>query len=183
MHAVTFFDFRPLYGNLELAEELRTYLTEILKDQRVFLGHLANMAVKNTPPIGFFRSFVVEQSGEHKDELNLKVKGIAPLVDIVRLFALERGVRETSTLERIAALRHVHTIVEEFADEFEHAFEFITLLRIHHQYEQISSDEAPDNFINPNELSNLEKRSIKEAFQLITKVQNLLIERYKALIW
>ena len=47
----------------------------------------------------------MEKSGEHKDELNLKVKGIAPLVDIVRLFALEKGVRETSTLERIEALR------------------------------------------------------------------------------
>ena len=89
------------------------------------------MAIKNTPPIGFFKSFVVEKGGEHKDELNLKVKGLAPLVDIVRLFALEKGVRETSTLERIETLRSMHTIVEEYADDFEYAFEFIMLLRIH----------------------------------------------------
>lgn len=183
LNSVTFFDFRSMAGDSTLAEQLRDYLNSQLKDQKVFLGFLANMAIKNTPPIGFFKSFVVEKDGEHKDELNLKVKGIAPLVDIMRLFALEKGIRETSTLERIETLRSRHTIVEEYADDLEQAFEFITLLRIHHQYAQISSGQEPDNFINPNKLSNLEKRSIKEAFQLISTVQDMIIERYKSLIW
>jgi CBS domain-containing protein len=183
LNSVTFFDFRSMSGDMTLAEQLRDYLNSQLKDQKVFLGYLANMAIKNTPPIGFFKSFVVEKGGEHKDELNLKVKGIAPLVDVVRLFALEKGIRETSTLERIETLRSRHTIVEEYADDLEQAFEFITLLRIHHQYAQINAGEEPDNFINPNKLSNLEKRSIKEAFQLISTVQDMIIERYKSLIW
>jgi len=183
MHSVTFFDFRPMYGEAALAEGLRDHLNVQLADQRVFLGYLANLAIKNTPPIGFFKSFVVDKDGEHKDQLNLKIKGLAPLVDIVRLFALEKGIRETSTLERIDALRSRHTIVEEYADDLAQSFEFITLLRIHHQFSQISAGQAPDNFINPNRLSNLEKRSIKEAFQLVSKIQDLIIERYKALIW
>ena len=183
LNSVTFFDFRSMAGDMTLAEQLRDYLNAQLRDQKVFLGYLANMAIRNTPPIGFFKSFVVEKGGEHKDELNLKVKGIAPLVDIMRLFALEKGIRETSTLERIETLRSKHTIVEEYADDLEQAFEFITLLRIHHQYAQISSGQEPDNFINPNKLSNLEKRSIKEAFQLISTVQDMIIERYKSLIW
>jgi CBS domain-containing protein len=141
------------------------------------------MAIQNQPPIGFFKSFVVEKDGEHKNELNLKIKGLAPLVDIVRLFALEKGIRETSTMERIETLRGMHSIVGEYADDFEQAFEFIMLLRIHHQFEQISSGIAPDNFINPDRLSNLEKRSIKGAFHLIAKIQDQIIELYKALIW
>ena len=183
INSVAFFDFRPLYGETALAEALRDHLNALLKDQKVFLGYLANLAIKNQPPIGFFKSFVVDKDGEHKDELNLKIKGLAPLVDILRLFALEKGIRETSTLERIETLRGMHTIVEEYADDLEQAFEFITLLRIHHQYAQISTGVAPDNFINPNRLSNLEKRSIKEAFQLVAKVQDLIIELYKSLIW
>ena len=183
MNSVAFFDFRPLYGETALADTLREYLNVLIKDQKVFLGYLANMAIKNAPPIGFFKSFVVEKDGEHKDQLNLKVKGLALIVDIIRLFALEKGLRETSTLDRIETLRSKHTIVEEYADEFEQAFEFIMLLRIHHQYSQLSLGQTPDNFIDPNRLSNLEKRSIKEAFQLISKVQNLIIELYKSLIW
>jgi CBS domain-containing protein len=183
MHAVTFFDFRPVYGDINLAEELRTYLTVLLKDQKVFLGTMANMIVKNVPPIGFFKSFVLEKSKEHKNELNLKVKCLAPLVDVIRLFALERGVRETSTLERIDMLRGVHTIVQEYADEFEHAFEFITFLRMRHQYEQLIAGQDPDNFINPDKLSKLEKQTIKDSFRFIAKMQDMIIERYKSLIW
>jgi CBS domain-containing protein len=183
LNSVAFFDFRPMYGELSLADSLRTHLNVLLKDQKVFLGYLANMAIKNTPPVGFFKSFVVEKGGEHKDQLNLKVKGLAPLVDIVRLFSLEKGINETSTLERIETLRTRHTMVEEYADDLEQAFEFITLLRIHNQYEQMRTGHSPDNFINPNRLSNLEKRSIKEAFHLISTIQDQIIERYKSLIW
>lgn len=183
LNSVTFFDFRSMCGENGLADALRDHLIDHLRDEKVFLGYLANMAIKNSPPVGFLKSFVVEKGGQHKDELNLKVKGIALLVDIIRLFALEKGVRETSTLERIEALRNKHTIVGEYADDFEQAFEFIMLLRIHHQYEQIRTGKAPDNFVNPNNLSHLERRSIKDAFSLVSNVQDLIIERYKSFIW
>ncbi len=175
MHALIFFDFRPIYGEHALAERLRDHLTAMVKDQKVFLGHMANVTVQNRPPIGFFKTFVVETSGEHKDELNLKVKGIAPIVDIVRIFALEKGVRATSTMERIEALRTKHTIMEEYADELKHAFEFIMLLRIHHQFTQMEAGIQPNNFINPSKLSNLEKKTMKESFYLISRLQDLLI--------
>jgi CBS domain-containing protein len=182
LHSLIFFDFRPVWGDITLGEQLREHLTSILRDQKVFLGHLANITVQNRPPVGFFKTFVVEKSGEHKDELNLKIKGIAPLVDIVRLFALEKAVRETSTLERIEALRTRHTVVAEYADELKHAFEFIMLLRIHNQFGQIEAGRIPDNFINPSRLSNLEKRTIREAFSLITRLQDHIIEIYKHMI-
>lgn len=183
LKSLIFFDFRPLHGEFGLAEELRDSLTSMLEGQMLFLGYMANTIINNMPPLSLFKSFVVEKSGEHKDEFDLKVKGIAPLVDAVRLFALERGVRETSTLERINALKGRHTIVKEYADELEHAFEFIMLLRIQHQLEQIESGKKPDNFINPQKLSNLEKRTIKDEFHLISKMQGLIIERYKPMIW
>lgn len=155
----------------------------MMEDQMVFLGHMANTITKNTPPVGFLKSFIVEKSGEHKDELNLKIKGIAPLVDIIRLFSLEKGIKETSTLERNNALKGKYTIIEEYAEDIEHAFEFIMLLRIQHQVEQIEAGMEPDNFINPNKLSNLERKTIKGAFNLISKMQDLVIERYKHMIW
>jgi CBS domain-containing protein len=183
LKSLIFFDFRPLYGEFSLADELRSYLTDLVLGQKVYLGHLASTVVKNRPPLGFLKSFVVEKSGEHKDELNIKIKGVAPLVDLVRLFALERGVKETSTLERIRALRDKHTILQEYADEIEHAFEFITLLRLDHQAELLQEGKAIDNFINPNKLSNLEKKTVKDAFHLISKLQDSTIERYKAFMW
>ncbi len=182
LNSLIFFDFRPVWGDLSLGDQLREHLISVVRDQKVFLGHLANITVQNRPPVGFFKTFVVEKSGEHKDELNLKIKGIAPLVDIVRLFALERGVQETSTLERIESLRTRHSMVKEYADELKHAFEFIMLLRIHNQFGQIEAGRTPDNFINPSHLSNLEKRTIRDAFSLIAKLQDHIVETYKHMI-
>jgi CBS domain-containing protein len=139
---------------------------------------MAAAITKNRPPVGFFRTFIVEKGGEHKDELNLKLRGIGPLVDIVRLMALEAGVPETSTLERIEAMKGKHPAVDELGDELAQAFEFITLLRIHHQVEQIESGKQPDNFINPSRLSNLEKRTLRESFQIISRVQEGIIDLY-----
>jgi CBS domain-containing protein len=182
LKSLIFFDFRPLHGKFSLAEELRDSFMSKVKDQGIFLGHMANMITRNTPPISFLKSFVVEKGGEHKDEFDLKIKGISPLVDAIRLFALEKGVKETSTSGRIQALKDKHTIVKEYADGLEQTLEFITLLRIHHQFEQIKSGAKPDNFVNPNKLSTLEKKTLKEAFHLISRVQGTIFERYKPFI-
>jgi len=183
LNSVTFFDVRAISGEARLLDWLKDFTLSMAKDNKIFLGYLANMAIKNMPPIGFLKTFVVEKSGEHKDQLNLKIKGLAPLVDIVRLFSLEKGLKETSTMERIQSLRDKHTIVKEYADELLHAFEFILLLRIQNQFECMKEGRDIDNFINPNDLSNLEKRIAKETFQLISRIQDLIIERYKAMIW
>ncbi len=182
LKSLIFFDFRPLYGKFSLADELRDSFTSRVTDQGIFLGHMANMITRNTPPIGFLKSFVVEKGGEHKDEFDLKIKGIGPLVDAVRLFALEKGVKETSTWGRIQALKNKHATVKEYADGLEQALEFIMLLRIHHQFEQIKSGAKPDNFVNPNTLSTLEKKTLKEAFHLISRLQGTIFERYKPFI-
>ncbi len=182
LNSLIFFDFRPVYGDTTLADALRNSLRQMLEKQEIFLGHMANSIIKNSPPIGFFKSFIVEKSGEHKDKLNMKIKGIAPLVDMVRLFSLEKGIKETSTLERIASLKGIHANVEEYEEELIHAFEYLMLLRIQHQYEQIEAGIKPDNFINPKNLSNLQRKTIKEAFKLISKIQDIIIERYKQFI-
>ncbi|MBZ0156778.1 MAG: DUF294 nucleotidyltransferase-like domain-containing protein [Alphaproteobacteria bacterium] len=183
LRSLIFFDFRPLHGDFGLAEELRDYLVARLEGNKVFLGGLANTIIRNRPPIGFLKSFIVEKSGEHKDKLDLKLKGVAPLVDIVRLFALERGVKATATIDRIEALKDRHTIVKEHAEELVHAFEFIMFRRIQHQFRQVEEGREPDNFINPNTLSTLDKKLMRDAFQLIAKMQDMIIERYKPMIW
>jgi CBS domain-containing protein len=182
LNSVIFFDFRPLHGQTRLAAALRDHLDAAVGRTPAFLGFMANLLVQNRPPIGFFQHVVVEKNGEHRDLLNLKFKGVALVVDLLRFFSLEKGVRETATLDRLAALRERHTIVGEFADDIEQAFEFIMLLRIHRQHEQIARGLEPDNFINPKSLTNLEKKTLKEAFQLISRLQDQVIERYRASI-
>lgn len=176
--SVIIFDFRPIYGELSLAHELKNHLMKTLKGQDMFLVQMARMTVNVKPPLSFFRTFVVESSGEHKNMLNLKFRCIAPLINIVRLFSLEKTIEETSTIERIERLKKIHDTIREYGDELFHAFEFLMLLRIHLQFNQISEGKLPDNYINPDDLTNLQKKTLKESCQLILRLQESIETRY-----
>jgi len=182
LKSLIFFDFRPLAGAESLAWELGEHLDRLIPEYPTYMGFLANMLVQNRPPIGFFGSVAVERSGEHKDGLNLKIKAVTPLVDIARLFALEKGIRHASTWERLESLRGGSTIISDLVDELEYALEFITLLRIHHQYRQMEAGRPIDNFIHLDTLSHLERKSLKNIFRLIIRVQDLVLERYRTFI-
>ncbi|HEX9082998.1 MAG TPA: DUF294 nucleotidyltransferase-like domain-containing protein, partial [Holophagaceae bacterium] len=182
LHSQIFLDFRPLYGDETLAWELREHLGRLMTEYPTFLGFLANILVQNRPPLGFFGAVTGERSGEHKDRLNLKLKGLAPLVDLARLCALERGVRAVSTLDRLEALRGSPSLLADLVDELIDAFEFLVLLRIHHQYRQLEAGQPIDTFIRLEALSHLERQSLKNAFRLVQKAQDRVMDRYKAFI-
>jgi len=180
LHASIFFDFRGLAGATFLAGELREHLTRITRNQAIFFARLAKVMTMHRPPLGFFGSIAVDREGEHKDKLNLKINALGPIVDIARLCALEAGIPETGTLDRLAALRPRHPLLKRFGEELGHAFEFLLLLRIHHQYEQLQAGGPGDNFIDPELLTTFEKKSLKDAFRLINRVQELVVEQYRA---
>ncbi len=176
--SLTFFDFRPVYGKFALADALRESL--IFNLQRTdFLRRMAGIVLRNKPPIGFFKSVMVEKNGERRDKFDLKHQGTIPIVDMIRLLALDGGIKKTSTIGRINALKIRDNFIKENADELVHAYEFLMLLRIHHQLEQITAGAKPDNSINPDNLSSLERKTIKEALGLITRLQDVIAEKWR----
>lgn len=179
LFSLIFFDFRPISGNAVLAQKLRSYLGHILKGQNIFLASMAGALLKNRPPLGFFGTIVLQKKGEHKDELNIKENGIGIIVGTARLFALEKGVSSTSTLERLRDLKDKHPVLSEFGEELEQAFEFLMSLRLHHQFDQISRGIEPDNYINPDDLSALERNTLKESFKLLSRIYDSISEQYK----
>ncbi len=172
------FDFRPVSGDFTLADRLRNHLLRTLKGQDIFLKLMAQLSVHVRPPLSFFGAFVVEKNGENKNKLNLKFTCLAPIINIVRLFSLESRIPETSTIERIHALKGTHEIMREFGDELEHAFEFISLLRIRLQHEHVERGVEPDNYLDPKQLSPFEKRVLKKSCRLIAKMQDMINKRY-----
>lgn len=173
LNATIFFDFRALFGNHELAEELRTWLHSTIKANRQFLKHMAVNALANQPPLGLVRDFVV---GEERT-LDLKLNGITPFVDAARIFSLYAGAGETSTLRRLRASGAQWQIDPATLEAWIDAFLFIQLLRLRTQHEQDQRGAALSNKINPDSLNDLDRRILKEAFRQARKLQATL-EKY-----
>jgi CBS domain-containing protein len=164
-----FFDFRQVAGTLDAAREL-TPLVRQAREQRTFLGRLAKAALQNTPPLGFFRRFLLERDGAHKDQLDLKLRGTAMVVDLARLFALEAGSAEVNTVARLHAAAD-SSLGRAQADELIAAYEWISTLRLRHQVAGMRAGLAPSNFIDPAQLSELERRRLKDAFDAVAAAQ------------
>jgi len=177
--ASIFFDLRALYAEADYLETLVERIHQGLEDNRLFLRALAKNALANRPPLGFLRQFVVEKSGEHKNKLNLKLSGLTPIVDGARVLALERGVTETNTLARLAAVERPGILPPSLAADLREAFGFITLLRITQHLEARARGDAPDNFVDPAGLNNLQRKMLKESFGVISQLQDLLEHRYQ----
>ncbi len=174
LHATIFFDFRPGYGKFDLGERLRDHLTELAMKQEIFLLHLAKDCLASRPPLTFFRNFVVEKDGEHKNRLDIKKRGLVPFVDFARLMSLKFGIKETNTIERLKLLYEAEHISKELYTETVEAYEFQMQIRFVHQLKMMEEGRQPDNYINPSDLTDLEKQTLKEAFGVISKLQAII---------
>jgi len=178
-NALNFFDARPLFGKSMLFQGIRSHITPwIVEEGGAFLSALGRLAVRTPPPAGFVGNAIFEKNGEQRTEIDLKRRGILPIVDLVRLFALSIGLPETATLGRIKALRIKDPAFAPMERELLHTFEYLMLTLTHHQYEQIRLGLAPDSLLQPADMSSLEKKTLREAFRLIESLQQLARERF-----
>jgi CBS domain-containing protein len=173
-----FFDCRPIYGQYELVTETAGHILELLDEGNSFAREMAKTAILHETPLGFFKRLVVEKSGEHKNKLNLKLNGLTPLVDAIRTLALGQKVFETNTLDRISALVEKETLTPAEADDLRDAFNVIMLVRVRHHVNVLRQGGVPDNYVNPDELSIIQRTMLKEAFKTIDRLQGLLELRY-----
>ncbi len=179
MHAAIFFDFRSVFGKAAFAAELRSHVTLHTKRQDVFLRHMAANCLETRPPLSFFRNFIVEKNGEHKNRLDIKKRGITPLVNCARVLALQHGVRDTNTLGRLQAVHESGHLPQDLYVDAREAYEFMLHLRLVHQLESAERGEAPHNHIAPHSLSELEKKTLKEAFALIGRFQTHIRDLFR----
>ena len=105
LRASIFFDLRPVGGEERPGRDLGQWVSERAPSHTLFLRHMARVALERRVPLGFFGGFVVERSGAHKDQLDLKARGVFPMTQAMRVCALSLGVPETNTVDRLARRR------------------------------------------------------------------------------
>ena len=175
-----FFDLRPVTGSDELFIPLQEMILEKSQVNRIFLAYMMANAMKHRPPLGFFRQFVLEQGGEHDETLDLKHRGIVPITDIARVLALSLGKKPVNTVDRLRACAGTNVLSADMSENLEDALEFIATLRIQHQANQIRNKRPVDNYVPPEDLSELEREQLKHAFKAIQIMQDSMIKRFGA---
>ncbi|MBJ2146982.1 cyclic nucleotide-binding/CBS domain-containing protein [Vibrio sp. IB15] len=180
LNASIFFDLDGVYGRLKWAEQLNSFIVRRARKNNRFLACLARNALNRTPPLGFFKDFVMEKDGRHNNSINLKRRGTAPLADLIRVHSLAVGSRSKNSFERLDDIIDAGILPKGRAQDLKDAMEFISLVRIRHQAHDVDNNVEPDNNIEPENLSDFERRNLKDAFQILSNAQNFLKFRYQA---
>ena len=179
MNCSIFFDLRGVAGDLTLAGQLQHQVLEQARDSRIFLRFLATESIGHTPPLGLFRQFLKERNEDEGQGINLKKRGVIPIVDLARVRALESALTAVHTEERIEQAAAEGHMNEHDADDLIHALRFIGNIRLKHQVRLYERGEKPNHLVDPDELSGLHRRYLRSAFGIVRQAQKALAQRYQ----
>jgi len=171
LNASIFFDIRHIYGPDEPVNKLKRIALDLAKRNELFIATMTMNAVSTRAPLGFFRDFVVDRSGSHKDQLDLKHQGLALINDLARIYSLAAGCTETSTNRRLKASRKSGVLAPEHANNLKDAWEFLAELRLEAQQKSWQENGRATPFMDPTILSQLERKHLKSTFKVITQAQ------------
>jgi len=176
MLCTIFFDYDLIYGNQKLVDEMSESIFKSIDSYDIFLNFLGLNALKNPPPLSFFRQFLVEHSGEHKDQFDIKARAIMPLVDAARLLILSHNIKDcNSTIMRFEKLTEVEPQNKDLyafcIDAFKILLRFRTLQGLMHN--------DSGRFVDLESISKMDRLKLKGCFKPIKDIQELIRVRFQ----
>ena len=178
MQSSIFFDMRPVAGDLDLAHSLHSEVLEQARESTLFRRFLAAESMGNRPALGLFGQFARELGDGDARGINLKKRGVIPIVDLARVRALEGAIGAVHTEERIQAAAEAEVMSPSDADDLIHALRFIGNIRLRHQVALFDAGQTPNHLVDPDELSGLHRRYLRSAFGIVKTAQRALEQRY-----
>jgi CBS domain-containing protein len=165
-----FFDFKPVYGDYELANKLQKFCLKALKDQNLFFFNLAQATI----------NLKVNAPEGHKDNDAYDVKmPILAITSIARLWSLKYGIGERNTPERLAALKTLGVFSSNLRDDFDQAFRYLMLLRLKNQLKQVEQNVEVNNKVETKNLPDIERIMIKKIVSTISDHQSKLAIEFR----
>ncbi|MFA5689258.1 MAG: DUF294 nucleotidyltransferase-like domain-containing protein [Kiritimatiellales bacterium] len=168
IRALILYDLRYVAGDPMLSAAVRETVFKTAGKDTALQHYMAEMIVATPPPLNFRGKFVVEKKGGNEGEFDIKKRGLAPLRDAARLFALHYGLKKHhSTGGRWLELMTAQPDMAEIAGLAREGFD--QLLRIRTSTGLQRGDDG--RYLDPAELSRLQRGQLVNVFDVQRMVQ------------
>lgn len=166
-------DFRAVHGRADWAEELRAWLTALVRASPRFLERLFAIQADHRAALGLFGRFLTERGDPaRRGSIDLKLHGSLPLAEAIRLTALRHGIPAPGTLARLDGLAAAGALDEAEARDLALAFGTITELQLRAQIADIHAGRPPSNHLAPTRLARREREGLRAALALVNKFRD-----------
>lgn len=177
--ASVYFDIRPVAGDESPARDLMDWACAEASRHTVFLRHLAHSAAERRPPLGLFGGIRPERTGPHRGTIDLKGRGVFPVTQAMRVYALARGLVVTNTLDRLAGVTARGDFAAAEGEELGAAYTVILRIRLAHQVAAAAAGEAPGNRVALDELDRIDRAALGAAFRTLAWLRRHLEDRFQ----
>lgn len=177
LNSTIYFDFRAIYGEESLVEELSDWLRRHVPEATLFLRFMAEDALRTSPPLGMIRDFTFDKNEQFPRTIDLKASGTRMFVDVARILALANGIDETGTPQRLRAAAEKGKIGRDDVEAIIDGFFFLQQLRLRQQ--QTGTPMGLANRVDPAQLNELDRFVLKEALKQVNKLQNRIRLDYR----
>ncbi|MBO1109774.1 CBS domain-containing protein [Plesiomonas shigelloides] len=180
-------DMQAIAGEATLLTPVQQTLHEQFRTYPLLPAGLCRTALMFEPPLNLFGQLRTSEQG-----VDLKRRGLFPLMHGVRVLAAEAGLESHNTLERLQALTSLGVLSADFADDIAAAFRLLLRLRLHAQLHAASPSSAEQSTelasahtatslsaaLQPAQLRHRERDLLRHAFQVVHLFQQWLARRY-----
>ena len=173
MNLAIFFDAIPVAGDASMLRHLKEEVFEHVEEQSPFLANFAKAATAFETPIGIFTTLISENN-----KIDVKKGGIFPIVQGIRALALEHKIEPTDTVTRIKKLAKLDVIDSDFAGALTEALDTLLNLRLKERLGR-GEEKGLDNFVNIENLNQLELELLKDSFKIVNKFKKFLTHHFK----
>jgi CBS domain-containing protein len=165
-----FYDFRPIYGDFSLAEEVREFLTDKAKRSKTLQQLLMKDALRFKVPAHPFGLMNLKQKNK---KINVKKTGLTQIIYSIRINAIKYGINEVSTIKRLDALKKLHVMHPRDVENAKTALHYLQFYRLQQNLVELSKNEQVSNDINVFELSKEDRTKLKQALQVAHRMQQI----------
>ncbi|MBU5636171.1 nucleotidyltransferase [Geomonas sp. Red69] len=168
-------DLCHVAGFEPLAEQAMSAAAAALREQRGRdpFFQLARRVINLPLALGHFGRWRLERGGEHQGEIDIETLGLSPLVQLVRILALQAEVHEGGTLERVRQLLYRGALDVELAERLLKALQCLMQLRIEGEIRS----EGATAFANPEEFSTALDERLRAALEAVLSLQKIAYQR------
>ncbi|RMG04555.1 MAG: CBS domain-containing protein [Nitrospirae bacterium] len=181
-YATVIFDSYPVYGERELFRDFQDYAFSQLKRHYELLRIMHEEEGSHRVPVGFMGKFITEKDGKYKGKLDIKRSGLIFVVEGIRILALMKGIRETSTLGRIRGLVEGGFIHKDDGEYFESAYQLLLYHALRAEINDLLSGGEGRAYLDPDDLSSHEREMLRHAFKAVSSLQDLVATEFGELV-
>jgi CBS domain-containing protein len=179
MNLGIFCDSVAIAGQADLLLRARTAFMDMMRGERAYLAFFANFIDQfASADMGAFANLMVSV-GARSDAVHIKKVGTFPIVHGARTLAIEKGILETRTVDRIRAIAETRIFNNDFAENLISALHVFMELRLRSQTKaRRLGNFAGESIVHMNEMSAADRDILRNAIRVVREFREIVRHRF-----